>query len=110
MSQKNKDTDTGTHQSPKTEEVYLEKKVLRQSCSHSGFNNQFNLRLLSDSVFVRLRCKRYLFISYSVLFLCNSFFLFSQWGSSADVGSATPGYRFWASISLIRQIFHRLVH
>ena len=34
----------------------------------------------------------------------------SSWGSSADVGSATPSYRLWASISLIREIFNRLVH
>ena len=33
-----------------------------------------------------------------------------EWGSSADDGSATPSYRLWASISQIRQIFHRLVH
>ena len=27
-------------------------------------------------------------------------------GSSVDVGSATPSYHLWVSISQIRQIFH----
>ena len=36
----------------------------------------------------------------------GSFFMFFQ----LDVGSATPSYHLWVSISQIRQIFHRLLH